>query len=67
MSVQGHLPVNLIFHPPDKHSRDLDNCLAAFKSGLDGIADALGINDKRFQILMRFGEPVRGGEVEVQI
>ena len=36
------------FYPPDKRPYDDDNIAAAFKSGRDGIAEALGINDKRF-------------------
>ena len=38
------------FYPPDRRSRDDDNMIAAFKSGRDGIAEALGIDDKRFRI-----------------
>jgi crossover junction endodeoxyribonuclease RusA len=34
---------------PDKRHRDADNCLAASKAGLDGVADALIVDDKRFQ------------------
>lgn len=40
--------LKLTFVMPDKRYRDLDNCLAASKAGLDGLADALGINDKLF-------------------
>lgn len=36
------------FYPPDKRKRDDDNLIASFKSGRDGIADALGIDDNRF-------------------
>ena len=59
--------VGLVFHPPDKRRRDLDNCLASFKAGLDGIADALGVNDSHFRISMQMGPPVKLGEVEVTI
>lgn len=38
----------LEFVPPDRRKRDRDNLLASMKSGLDGMADALGINDARF-------------------
>jgi len=34
---------------PDKRQRDIDNCLAASKSLLDGMADALQVNDKFFR------------------
>ena len=36
------------FYPPDKRAYDDDNIAAAFKSGRDGIAESLGINDRRF-------------------
>ena len=36
------------FCEPDKRCRDLDNLLAASKSAIDGIASALGVNDKDF-------------------
>jgi len=45
---QGRLHLWLDFYPPDRRHRDDDNMIASFKSGRDGIADALGIDDKRF-------------------
>ena len=33
------------FYPPNKRRRDVDNCLAACKAGIDGVAEALGIDD----------------------
>jgi len=55
------------FCPPDRRHRDDDNMNAAFKSGRDGIADALGINDSRFVTTVSVGEPVRGGAVIVKV
>jgi crossover junction endodeoxyribonuclease RusA len=40
--------VTLVFYPPDKRRRDKDNLLARMKAGIDGIADAVGIDDSRF-------------------
>jgi len=37
---------------PDKRKRDADNCLAAAKGALDGLADALFVNDQLFQPIM---------------
>lgn len=59
--------VSIVFRPPDKRRRDLDNCLASFKAGLDGIADALGVNDNKFTLKLEMGSPVKGGDIEVQI
>lgn len=38
----------LDFYPPDRRHRDDDNMIASFKAGRDGLALALGVNDKRF-------------------
>jgi Holliday junction resolvase RusA-like endonuclease len=46
--TEWKLHVWIDFYPPDKRNRDADNCLASLKSALDGIADALGVNDNRF-------------------
>ncbi len=46
----GDVHLWLTFFPPDHRHRDDDNLIASFKSGRDGIAEALGINDKRFRL-----------------
>jgi crossover junction endodeoxyribonuclease RusA len=49
-------------HPKTRHPIDRDNCVAALKSYLDGIADALGVDDRLFNTpSIAFGEPIRGG------
>src|SRR5690606_36078278 len=42
-------PLRITFAAPDGRHRDLDNMLAASKAALDGVADALGIDYKRFR------------------
>ena len=43
------IPIHITVHPKAKGpAPDVDNCVAAIKSGIDGIADALGINDSHF-------------------
>jgi crossover junction endodeoxyribonuclease RusA len=44
------LSVHLRFVPPDRRHRDDDNCIAAMKAGLDGLADVLGVDDSRFRL-----------------
>lgn len=44
----GPLALHLEFVPPDRRRRDRDNLLASMKAGLDGLADALRIDDARF-------------------
>jgi crossover junction endodeoxyribonuclease RusA len=72
--AKGHKPepalkmhIKLTFYPPNRQARDLDNCLAAVKSGLDGVADAWGINDRAFRpITIDMAEDV-GGMVVVEL
>jgi crossover junction endodeoxyribonuclease RusA len=63
----GPIDLHVTFYPPDKRHYDGDNLLARIKSGIDGIADGLGVNDKRFRIRYEIGSVIRGGEVRVII
>lgn len=62
----GRVYLALEFVPPDRRHRDRDNMLAAMKSGLDGIADALGVNDSRFDLTLRVADEI-GGFVRVTL
>ena len=55
--------VRLTFRPPDRRRRDLDNMLASIKAGIDGIADAIQVDDQYFTLTLERGEPTKGGEV----
>lgn len=57
---EGEIHLAIEFFPPSRRAYDLDNCLAAFKAGLDGIADALRVNDKRFTLTIAVRPEVRG-------
>jgi Holliday junction resolvase RusA-like endonuclease len=46
------IKLTLTFEMPDKRKRDADNCLAAAKGALDGLADAMMVNDQYFQPIM---------------
>jgi len=66
--MEGKMLLIIDFVPPDKRRRDDDNCLAAFKSGRDGLADALGIDDCRFVTQLHLSdETTNGGVVRVRI
>lgn len=61
------LLVLLVFHPPDRRRRDRDNMLASIKGGIDGISDAIGVDDSHFVLKIATGDPVKGGAVVVTI
>lgn len=44
----GDVALTIVFMAPDKRHRDRDNLLSALKPSLDGIADAMGVNDSQF-------------------
>lgn len=47
----GKHSIHMIFHPPGNYRYDQDNLVARMKSGLDGMALALGVDDRNFQPL----------------
>jgi crossover junction endodeoxyribonuclease RusA len=61
---EGPIHLDIEFVPPNKRAHDLDNCLAAIKAGLDGVADAWGVNDKRFALTIHKADRV-GGMVKI--
>lgn len=62
----GDIHLFITFYPPDKRSRDDDNVISSFKSGRDGLAEALGVNDKRFRT-HPWVESQIGGMVKIEI
>ncbi len=60
--LNGNIPLSLVYLTPDKRKRDLDNMLAASKALLDGMAQALGVDDSRFKpILVDWVQGPKGG------
>lgn len=45
----ARVPVSAVFVYPDRISRDMEGCLGAIKHHVDGIAQALGVDDKIFR------------------
>lgn len=62
-----HLDVEFVFHPPSKRRIDLDNCIARMKSGIDGIADVIGVDDSKWRMSFELAESERGGRVRITI
>jgi crossover junction endodeoxyribonuclease RusA len=62
------VPLTITFIQPDRRQRDRDNLLAAAKPSLDGIADALEINDAQFEpVTIRREYGAKPGSVRVEI
>ncbi|WP_249343617.1 endonuclease [Delftia sp. PE138] len=60
------LHLSLTFYPPSRRAFDLDNALARMKSGLDGLADVLGVDDKNWSLNIARAEEI-GGMVKVEV
>lgn len=62
------LHLALEFVPPTRRMPDADNLLARMKSGIDGLADVLKLDDKHWEFsISRCSLPVKGGIVRVTI
>lgn len=60
--------LSFVFRPPHNRRYDKDNLIAQMKAGIDGIADALHIDDQHFHIGdVDIGPCMPGGEVQVFI
>ena len=57
----------ITFYPPDRRGRDDDSMIGQYKHGRDGVADALGIDDKHFRPSYLFASPCPPGRIEVRI
>ena len=65
---EGRLHLWIDFYPPTRRLPDDDNMLARVKPYRDGIADALGIDDKRFVSHPYVRDtPRKGGQVVFRI
>jgi hypothetical protein len=62
----GDILVTMRFVPPDRRG-DRTNFANRMKPYLDGIADALGVNDARFLPRYEFAEPEKPGRVDVSV
>ena len=64
----GPWQLTLTFCPPDRRRRDLDGCLSAIKAAIDGMAEALNIDDADFwPITLDWGPVCKGGQVRVKV
>lgn len=64
---EGEINLTYTFHAPKGCRWDRDAREAAFKAGQDGIADAMGVDDRHFRAENIHGEPVKNGAVVVTV
>lgn len=60
VSAGAKILVHCEFYPPDKRHHDDANVMYRMKSGIDGLADALGIDDRHFKTSYDLQETVAG-------
>ena len=65
--LKGRTKFKITFRRPDRHAMDMDNAIASFKAGQDAMSIVTGVNDRLFQCTSVFGEPVKGGAVEITV
>lgn len=61
------IPLTINFVQTDNRKRDLDNLLAASKASIDGIAKALGVDDKYFEPITIFRSKNTESKMIVQL
>jgi len=64
----GRIDVHIMGYRPTARKTDRDGLLSALKPSLDGLADAMGVDDSRFVPHPDIADEVRkGGEVRIRI
>lgn len=65
---EGAIYLHVYFYPPDNRRRDGTNMLGSLKAALDGIADALGVDDVQFRVSYEVCRPHnKAGEVRIVV
>ena len=62
------LQMSLTIYPPDKKRRDLDNVFASMKSAIDGMCNAIAVDDTQIRrVVLEWGGVVKNGAVELEL
>jgi crossover junction endodeoxyribonuclease RusA len=62
------ITARITFFPPDRRARDMDNMVASLKASIDGVAEAIGIDDSKWNLqLAPISDPVKLGRVTIQL
>ena len=56
----GRVALDITFYPRSRRRMDIDNLVASLKAGIDGIADALEVDDSRFEYTFRRADDIMG-------
>lgn len=69
LELSDKMILTMTFVPPDNRSYDRDNLTARMKAGIDGMSDALKIDDKQFHTVIATVDKtrVRKGTVLINI
>ena len=62
----GDIHLFIDYYPPDRRARDQDNMISSSKALFDGLALALGVNDKRFRLHPYVKDEV-GGFIKIRL
>ncbi len=68
--LTGPFLIHVTFHPINRGPvPDKDNLITAFKAGQDGLAQALGVDDREFndRLTHSIGDRTRRGEVVIDV
>ena len=65
--LDGSIHLKVTFYPPSRRRMDLDNMLASIKHGLDGVAEAWGIDDTQFRPITVDVANEIGGMVKIEV
>ncbi len=66
--LSGYYEMLLIFNPPDRRKRDLDNFHSRLKNYIDGICEGYQFDDSHIKrTILEWGEVVRGGKVVLRL
>jgi len=62
------IAVQIAFFPPDRRGYDDDNLMARMKAALDGVSQAIGVDDSKFRIRKIIRGPIeKAGMVKVTL
>lgn len=64
--LEEDICLEVTFYPPSNRM-DRANMPHLFKAGFDGIAEAWQVNDKRFNPVYKYADPIKNGKIAVVV